>query len=488
VSSALLERIQAHVFRSAGHHLRAARFFFVRIPDAAAGRRLLALLLDRSEESPPLTLSDAAVRALESPPKAVAAFGVTREGLELFDPVRFTYRPLELRGDAENGPGSPNDFADPFVNGLFSRRELLGDVYPEATPFFDGERPRFNALVWLAFDPSDGGGGLGDDLEEGIAETGCAIVVDENAETGPEGVRVFGYLDGRSQPYLSEFGSSSPERLAGGGTPTPDGWQPVRAGEFVLGLLDEGGEADVPQPAAVARYGTFLVYRKYVVDEEAFERLIQSVDGRPDEELAAKLMGRHRVPEQGSASLVAAARHEGGGGGGDADGPYVGFEDAVMRIGRFAGIGRQSDWHNDFRYEDDTAGFVCPLGAHIRRANPRDGLGFDGSLTRRHRIIRRGTSDGGNGFHFVGINAHIRDQFEFIQRLWFNTGESFLLGTDRDIFAGSPRTDGTGEEFIVQGLEPRIVRVERPLAELQGGEYFLMPGMDGLRVLRGDDT
>jgi hypothetical protein len=473
VSTALLERIQAHVFRSAGHHLRAARFFFVLMPDAAAGRRLLALLLDKSDGSPPLTMSDADVRSLERPPKALTAFGVTRKGLELFDRGRFAYRPLELRGDEENGPGTPNDFADPFLHGMFSRQKLLGDVYPERTPFFDGERPRFNALVWLAFN-GDESGGFGDDLKERIAHTGCGIVVDENAETGPEGVRVFGYLDGRSQPYLSEFGSSSPERLAGGGTVMPDGWQPVRAGEFVLGLLDEGGQADVPQPAEVARYGTFLVYRKYEVDEEAFKRLITDDDGRVDEGLAAKLMGRHRVPDRR--------------GGGEPDECWAGVEDAVMRTGRFTTAGRRSDWHNDFHYEDDAAGFVCPLGAHIRRANPRDVLGFDGGLTRRHRIIRRGTTDGGAGFHFVGINAHIRDQFEFIQRLWFNTGESFQLGTDRDIFAGSPRPDGTPEQFIVQGLEPRTVHVDRPLAALQGGEYFLMPGMEGLRVLRGSDT
>src|SRR5437588_50154 len=33
---------------------------------------------------------------------------------------------------------------------------------------------------------------------------------------------------------------------------------------------------------------------------------------------------------------------------------------------------------NDFRYEDDPDGLACPLGAHIRRANPRDALGFEG--------------------------------------------------------------------------------------------------------------
>ena len=32
---------------------------------------------------------------------------------------------------------------------------------------------------------------------------------------------------------------------------------------------------------------------------------------------------------------------------------------------------------NDFRYDDDLDGRRCPLGAHIRRSNPRDALGFE---------------------------------------------------------------------------------------------------------------
>src|SRR6202008_1345058 len=45
---------------------------------------------------------------------------------------------------------------------------------------------------------------------------------------------------------------------------------------------------------------------------------------------------------------------------------------------------------NDFRYQDDAHGFGCPLGAHVRRANPRDSLPGGAERTMRHRIIRRG--------------------------------------------------------------------------------------------------
>ena len=51
---------------------------------------------------------------------------------------------------------------------------------------------------------------------------------------------------------------------------------------------------------------------------------------------------------------------------------------------------------NDFRYGDDLDGRRCPLGAHIRRSNPRDALGHDGRAEHappddpaRHAVRRR---------------------------------------------------------------------------------------------------
>ena len=46
--------------------------------------------------------------------------------------------------------------------------------------------------------------------------------------------------------------------------------------------------------------------------------------------------------------------------------------------------------NNAFSYPDDQDGLRCPAGSHIRRANPRHGLPFEGKLVNRHRLIRRG--------------------------------------------------------------------------------------------------
>ena len=58
-------------------------------------------------------------------------------------------------------------------------------------------------------------------------------------------------------------------------------------------------------------------------------------------------------------------------------------------------LGSDPRRNNDFVFGDDPRGFKCPVGAHARRANPRDALDHEGSVdVRLHRMIRRGTSYG----------------------------------------------------------------------------------------------
>ena len=51
---------------------------------------------------------------------------------------------------------------------------------------------------------------------------------------------------------------------------------------------------------------------------------------------------------------------------------------------------RDSRERNRFLYGGDSDGLRCPVGAHVRRAYPRDALGFRTERTRRHRLLRRG--------------------------------------------------------------------------------------------------
>jgi Dyp-type peroxidase family len=153
---------------------------------------------------------------------------------------------------------------------------------------------------------------------------------------------------------------------------------------------------------------------------------------------------------------------------------------------------------NEFRYQAiDPVGVRCPIGAHVRRANPRDALaphpGSEYSLevNRHHRVLRRGRSYGDKlpdgqidnadrGLMFVAINANITRQFEFIQHSWLNDprfnglygqADPIASASNDNQFAPSPNPVSA----YCKGL-PRFVTVA-------GGGYFFMPGIRALRFL-----
>src|SRR5262249_55422805 len=121
--------------------------------------------------------------------------------------------------------------------------------------------------------------------------------------------------------------------------------------------------------------GSYLVVRKLEQDVCGFRDFIAKHSMKPDgsidayqrELLAARMLGRW---PSGAPLTLAPVR----------DMPALGEHQAI---------------NNQFRYRPaDGNGAVCPIGAHVRRANPRDSLDMTArrslSLSKRHRIIRRG--------------------------------------------------------------------------------------------------
>jgi deferrochelatase/peroxidase EfeB len=182
---------------------------------------------------------------------------------------------------------------------------------------------------------------------------------------------------------------------------------------------------------------------------------------------------------------------------------------------------------NNFTYQADPRGLRCPLGAHIRRANPRNAdlppgppgilsrlwrmLGFNATAleqdlvasTRFHRLLRRGRTYGAGvapsgsaagpsssqdtGLHFICLVANIKRQFEFVQSAWL-MGSKFSGLTESDPLLGhrlpdpgDTPTDGfsipqaDGPDRQLKGL-PQFVTVV-------GGAYFFLPGIRALRYL-----
>jgi Dyp-type peroxidase family len=247
----------------------------------------------------------------------------------------------------------------------------------------------------------------------------------------------------------------------------------VRTGEFVLGYEDEDGLLPAAPGAPLHRNGTFAVYRKLAMDVAAFRRYVAEAGSRyPGGPglLAAKIVGRW--PD--GTPLVRSPT---------APDPALAADPATI---------------NDFSYAADEEGLRCPLGAHIRRANPRDAPGFfGGRLSNRHRIVRRGrsygpplapgaTEDDGvdRGLVFVCFNAGIWRQFETVQALWIDDGDPFGLGPDKDFLVGEPH--GTEGKMTIQSRPPRppfFLKPQPRFVTLRGGEYLFRPSMTGLRWL-----
>jgi Dyp-type peroxidase family len=354
---------------------------------------------------------------------------------------------------------------------MAARAERLGDRGPSAPANWEpglgtGEAHVLVTMYGVDAEKLDAGRMA---LKTVGAEGAVTVVHEQRAEALEGGRDHFGFFDGIAQPAIDGGGV---EGRPGDGQPAGGGhWRDVAPGEFLLGHRDEdGGLPDAPA-APFDVNGTFMVYRKLAMDVAAFRRCMADQGARypggPDA-LAAKVVGRWADGTPVSVSP-------------DAPDPDV--------VGDPARI-------NDFTYGDDPQGLKCPLGAHIRRANPRDTDGFfGGKLSDRHRVIRRGrpygsrlpedaTEDDGveRGLVFVCFQSNIWRQFETIQALWVDDGDPFGLGADKDFLIGEPHGNGAGK-MTIQGHPPFILRPQPRFVTLRGGEYLFRPSISALRWL-----
>jgi len=131
----------------------------------------------------------------------------------------------------------------------------------------------------------------------------------------------------------------------------------------------------------------------------------------------------------------------------------------------------------------------------VRRVNPRDSLPFEGKLVNRHRLVRRGipygeplapgTEDDGRdrGVIFMCLQASIARQFEFVQSQWLNAGNTFGLGEDQDVMLGPQDGKNTLNKMTVPGDPPFMLGPLSRVVQVKGGEYFFVPGINGLQFL-----
>jgi Dyp-type peroxidase family len=369
--------------------------------------------------------------------------------------IAFTHQGLEALD-----VGYRDNPSEAFVAGMKARAKTLGDQGPSAPP--EWEEPWRSAPIHLlAWIEASSGERVDAEVERVRKLPGAAGLVfypPQAATAGAHGrrerVELLGFRDGISQPWLRFDGSEDPPPSGrGGGVLDAFGdLRPVAAGEFVLGVEDESGAvAPVPHPRAVFDRGSYLVVRKLAQDVR------REMDG------IATATGHHGAPT--FTERIVGRRRDG---------------EPLEPVPPRGGL-------NEFLYSGDPEGRHCPLGSHIRRANPRDSLGFGSLLSARHRIIRRGKLfrddglTGNRGLMFLAVNARIEDQFEFVQRLWLNDGSRQRVGATPDLIAGKSRPEAS---IVLQGVRlPEVSQGQPGLVRTLGGEYFFVPSKAGLQAL-----
>jgi Dyp-type peroxidase family len=414
------------------------RYEFLSFESAAAGREWLSGILEKVP-------SAAQVRAsLDKEARWVT--------------VAFTASGLRTLGLDEKSLAT---FPEEFKQGMAARAEVLGDTGANDPAQWVGglASPDLHAIVILFARDAAERGRCQSEHEKLVARCrGVKVLSSLDLEGTPPFDYAhdhFGYRDRLSQPVIEGSGE----------VPTPGSGAPLKPGEFILGYPDEDGPpALLPQPEVLSRNGSFMAYRRMEEHVGAFRDFLRQHGETPEEQelVAAKLMGRWRS----GAPLVLAPNKD----------------DATL--------GADLSRNNDFNYKEmDPHGYAVPLGAHIRRMNPRD----TAANMNRRRMIRRGATYGPalpdnapddgveRGIAAFVICASLIRQFEFAQNVWINDRNFHELGNERDPIIGTQ--DGTLEYKIPKRPIRKTIKGLPAFTTVRGGAYFFLPGLKALRHL-----
>lgn len=348
-----LDDVQGLVARGYGN-LPAARYLILRVDEAAAARAWLRSIsvgvtpgsLKPEDRSLHLAFSAAGLRALGMAEPTLATFA-----REFWEGMAEPHRARHILGDRDESAPENWRWGGPGT-------DILLMLFARDDATLDQQHADIRA-------------GLSGVTETHALETFSFEGAKEH----------FGFNDGIAQPVMEGLSRTGPPENT------------IAAGEFVLGYpngygklpnsprVPEGQDPGATLPrvrvedgsvqADLGRNGSYLVFRQLSQNVRAFwqfvDKATRMADGKSDQaartRMAAKMVGRW--PSGAPLTLCPAA-----------DDPAQGKRD-------------------DFGYRaTDASGDGCPIGAHIRRTNPRDAL--EGkpedaiTVSNRHRILRRG--------------------------------------------------------------------------------------------------
>ena len=455
--------VQGTILR--GYRVDLARHLVLRVDDAARARALLGSLVEGGSGLPQITT---AARWQEKPSS--------------FLNVGITYQGLVALGVP---PDALASFPRAFQRGATDLRTatLVGDV-GDSDPsrwvggLSAGADVHLILSIWVPKEP---------EVLEAVSRTlrdayaGAATELSSHdADALPGDLVHFGYRDSIAQPFVE---GAPPMKH-----PAPDG-QLVPAGAFLLGHPNQNGGTYRVQPEALSTNSSFAAFRILEQDVAGFEAFLTSGAqslGIDRELLAAKVCGRWRngVP----LSLAP-----------DAEIPTLPGDE----INAFDYVGPEAAI-------DDTFGYRCPVGSHIRRTNPRSAkvVGGGGHL---HRIIRRAMpygptyrpdkpDDVPRGLIGFFINADLANQFEFLMSTWMN-GATFVKSV-RGPDGANPVKNISGDDVLGGRNDPKTSTFTIPsppspgepatnrqltgfsrFITTRGGAYCYLPSITAIRHL-----
>jgi len=397
-----------------------------------------------------------------------------------------------------------------FTQGMTGEHSTraLGDTGPELDPgawaWGGPNNPTVHAMLFLFADTPERLRELVDDEAKHAAAAGMTLGTPLDSILLEGDKEHFGFHDGIAQPRITglkadaDAASNEPRVPAGEvvlGYPNAYGNYPATPSVPVTEAARKLFPVAAPDPydstlgerLDLGRNGSYVVFRQYAQDVKRFWEYLDTIAGHDPER--RKKMGARMVGRWPNGA------------------PLEEFPDAEPPTFDPARA-------NEFMYSKDLDGQRCPLGAHVRRTNPRDGMGptpADSLLVAdRHRLLRRGrayglplapsfdpadilNSDGGGerGLHFICFNTDIGRQFEFVQNTWVNSPKFDGLYADPDALIAphqDPADPATHPEEVSRltiqkcPVRHRVSGIPR-FVTIRGGAYLFMPGINALRYL-----
>lgn len=419
-----------------------------------------------------------------------------------------------------------NEFSAEFIDGMVgdeNRSRRLGDIgnnHPDNWEWGSQQQTLADLLV-MVYATADGLEDWQLKVQSNGFNEAFSVITTLTTTTSSANLEPFGFVDGISQPDIDWQQSVSTDLHE-----RDDYSNLLALGEVVLGYPNEYGlyterplldpelqpqavnlpvAKDHPELRDLGCNGSYLVLRQLSQDVPGFWQFIDQASGSNPEQrdqLAAAMVGRQRDGKP----LAEISTHE------------------------IAGINNKAAHRavNHFTFDADPHGHTCPIGAHVRRANPRTGdfpSGVSGMISRLirtfgfgrrypredlvassrfHRILRRGRAYGtqltpedaikadapveDRGLHFVCLGANISRQFDFVQNAWSMSAKFSGLPNESDPLLGHRQPllngDGTDTFTLPQASAPtRCIASLPQFVTVLGGGYFFMPGIKALHYI-----